>query len=94
MTCARCADLCQEVLIRTPGELEKAVRVAGANVDDGTIIEINSAKSPTPLSELRSLGPRPDFINADFRCVTCGEIFQLRCETYHGQGGHWSYASR
>ena len=91
MTCARCADLCQEVPIRTPGELEKAVRVAGANLDDGAIIETSGGESSTPFAELRSAGPRPDFIETDFKCVECGERFHLRCETYHGQGGRWSY---
>jgi hypothetical protein len=36
MSCARCEDLCRQVPIRTPGELEKVALVAKANLDDGT----------------------------------------------------------
>jgi hypothetical protein len=91
MSCSLC-DLCQKVPIRTPGELRKVVRVARANLEDGTIVEIASEES-TPLSALRPEGPLPDIIRPNFRCRECGQMFLLRCETYHGSGGSWSYTS-
>lgn len=91
--CSRCDDLCQTVPILTPGELQKVVRVATANLDDGTIVEITSGEEGTPLSTWIAAGPRPDVIKSDFKCSECGELFHLRCETYHGSGGYWSYAS-
>jgi predicted RNA-binding Zn-ribbon protein involved in translation (DUF1610 family) len=94
MSCARCDDLCQEVPIRTPGELEKVVRVARASLEDGTIAEITSGEESTLLSTLTHEGPLPDIIRSEFRCRECGEVFLLRCETYHGSGGSWSHTSR
>ena len=93
MSCARCGDLCQEVPIRTPGELEKVVRVARVNLEDGTIVEITSGTEPAQLSTLTRNGPLPDIIRTEFRCIACGEVFLLRCEAYHGHGGSWSLPS-
>jgi hypothetical protein len=100
MSCSHCVDLCQEVLIRRPGELERVVRVVAANLQDGTLAEIRgetpSAEviESTSFAALIASGPRPDMINADFRCAYCGELFRLRCETYHGSGGRWSFEGR
>jgi predicted RNA-binding Zn-ribbon protein involved in translation (DUF1610 family) len=93
MSCASCDDLCQRVAIRTPGQLEKVVRVARANIEDGTIVEIANGEESTPLSTLTRDGTLPDIIRTEFRCAECGEVFLLRCETYHGSGGSWSAAS-
>src|SRR5689334_477891 len=93
MSCARCEDLRQEVPIRTPGELEKVVRVARANLKDGTIVEIANGGQSVLLSTLTRNGPLPDIIQTDFRCTRCGEVFRLRCECYHGKGGSWTHTS-
>ena len=99
MSCSHCADLCQELLIQTPGELEKMVRVVGVNLQDGTLAEISGATrsteviEPTLFADLIASEPWPDMIKADFRCANCGELFHLRCETYHGSGGRWSSES-
>jgi len=76
------------VAIRTPGELQKVIRVVKDNLDDGTIVE--TAGASTPLSMLTQGSPRPDFIQSHFNCSGCGEEFRLSCETYHGGGGSWS----
>src|SRR5689334_23967995 len=93
MSCPRCDDLCQEVPIRTPSELEKVVRLARANLEDGTIVEITSGEEPTLLSFSMRNGLLPDIIQCEFRCIECGEVFFLRCESYHGSGASWSYTS-
>jgi hypothetical protein len=97
MTCAHCTDLCQEFAIRTPAELDKVIRVIRENLKDKTLLEItqpasrNDAIEPTPFEEI--VGARPDMIKCDFKCTTCGERFHLRCETYHGSGGGWSFGA-
>jgi hypothetical protein len=91
MSCPRCDDLCQEVPIRGPRELEKVVRVARANLEDGTIVEITSGEESTPLSTWTSNGPLPDIMRTEFRCIACGEVFLLRRDTYHGRAGSWSH---
>lgn len=90
MSCSRCADLCQEVPIRTPGELDKVIRVARANLADDTIVEVRSATRSARFVDLAVGVPLPDIISTDFKCTECGEVFHLRCETYRGQGGNWS----
>ena len=76
-----------------PGELEKVVRVASVNLEDGTIVEITSGTEPAQLSTLTRNGPLPDIIRTEFSCMACGEVFLLRCEAYHGRGGSWSLPS-
>jgi hypothetical protein len=29
-----------------------------------------------------------------FRCTSCGQLFSLSAETYHGSGGHWQPVAR
>lgn len=95
--CRSCVELRTEWAIRSPGELEKALRVVSGNLADGTLIESpvgptrNDVIEPTPFANLIGASTRPDFIKCDFECTECGEQFHLRCETYHDSGGGWSY---
>lgn len=91
MSCTKCDVLCQEVKIRTPGELERAVRIAKSALDAGTVVDVSSGVMATPMTDLLQQG-WPDIVSADFRCTACGELFHLSCETYHGSGGNWTYA--
>ncbi len=91
MTCTKCSDLCQEIRIRTPSELDRIVHIAKSSLDDGTIVDTSSAFLATPMTDLLKPG-WPDIVSADFRCTECGENFHLSCETYHGSGGSWSHA--
>ena len=84
--CERCGDLHVEWAIRTPGELEKAIRVIGGHVDGGDLEEVSVRPG---LHALREDGPRPDHIDLFFRCTGCGSRFSLSVETYHGRGGSW-----
>jgi hypothetical protein len=95
MTCNRCSDLCVTYPIRSPRELDKALAIANANLQDATIEEV-MLPSGTPILEPRvsfaSLAAgtdRPDLVNYRFRCTSCGEAFALVAETYHGSGGSW-----
>lgn len=89
--CEKCSDLQNRFDIRTPGELTKAIRVARANLADGTLQEIAlPANSPSvAFSEQPDVGPWPDNVEHYFRCVTCGSGFRLSADTYHGAGGSW-----
>ena len=91
--CPACEGLQVEVAIRSPSELAKAIRVAKANVADGTL-EVEAASGATvaaqqPFAELPADGPWGDLIAYAFRCVKCGARFVLSAETYHGSGGFW-----
>ncbi len=82
----------RNVPIRTLGDLGKVIRVADANVKDGTIVETGNDLNATSFAVLTMQVSRPDFVSVDFKCTKCGSVFHLRCETYHGRGGTWSPA--
>ena len=94
--CERCSALRQRFAIRTPGELRQAIRVARDNLADGTIVEVPST-SPIfrePFSTVTESGPWDDVIGYGFRCTSCGQLFSLSAETYHGSGGEWRPVTR
>lgn len=92
--CAECVDLRLEFQIRTPADLSKAIRIAKANLSDGTLEELLPATQwvwdQPPLGSLSVEGPWPDVISYTLRCRACRQRFNLSAETYHGCGGSWS----
>jgi hypothetical protein len=98
MPCDRCASLCVEYRIKLPVELRRAIAIAHENIADGTIEEIPSASSATlgdaPFSNVKTDGPWDDVVHHRFRCRSCGELFELSAETFHGSGGAWRAEDR
>lgn len=91
MPCANCHDLCIRVRIRSPQDLERAIRIASKNVEDGTVVEIEkpNPQGAVPFSSLAKGGQWDDLVSFRFKCPNCGEEFSLSAETYHGSGGYW-----
>lgn len=93
MTCPRCADLCLVFPIRSPAELQQALTVAGDNLCDGAIEEIALEagwfEAIIPFRNLLEGAAVGDYVAYRFRCTSCGEVFALTAETYHGYGGSW-----
>jgi hypothetical protein len=82
----------QEIEVHRPNDLEMALRVARANLRDGTLVPEPIAGSilpPVAIEKLNAAGPWPDVIESAFRCSQCGQRFRLGVETYHGAGGRW-----
>jgi hypothetical protein len=94
--CERCSTLRQRFEIRVPADLSKAIRVARDNVADGTIVEVPSPLPGInkPFSSILADGPWDDSMAYEFRCTTCGQLFSLSADTYHGSGGEWRPVSR
>lgn len=92
MTCPSCEPLNVEWPIRSPGELAKALRVARANLEDGTLVELEEPEALVVQSvrDVPEDGPWPDVVQCRFGCAACGARFELSAETYHGAGGRWS----
>jgi hypothetical protein len=89
--CERCGSLRQRFEIRSPGDLAQAIRVTRDHVADGTLVEVPS-RSPVfcePFSAVIPEGPWEDVVGYGFRCTSCGQLFSLSAETYHGSGGEW-----
>jgi len=98
--CEKCVDLCLKIEIRFPAELSQAIRLAGANLADGTIVESSYWPegeikfSQAPFSEQPEKGPWDDVFQYYFECPACGQLFRLTADTYHGGGGSWKPVSR
>ena len=92
MSCARCQELRSRVDIRRPSDLTRVIQVVQANLNDGTLDEIENVNPLTgaPFLTLEPRGPWNDILSYDFRCRSCGAAFHLAVETYHGSGGAWA----
>lgn len=99
--CEHCSEVNQEFRIRSPIDLEKAIRVVADNLSDGTIREsdywpkgvLNCCDSG-PFSELANGKSLGDFVDYYFECPECGQLYHLTAETYHGSGGSWCATER
>jgi hypothetical protein len=94
MACEKCADLCLEYEIRSPADLRKAFAVARDNIADNTIQLASGSGSYWSFAKaIAEKGPWPDdTLFCQFACRSCGELFNLSADTYHG-GGQWRQAS-
>jgi len=93
MSCSRCQDLCVTYRIRTPGELTKALSIVTENLADNTLEEIKSRDSSferyVPFDSVATGSAGIDLLAYRFRCTSCGQVFTLLAEAYHGSGGAW-----
>lgn len=87
--CSSCQDLNTEFRIRRPSDLQKAIAVARDNLADGTLSDVAADANSKPFDELVSSGKWDDILLYHFQCSTCGQMFELSAETYHGAGGWW-----
>lgn len=96
MSCEKCKDLCVRFAIRQPHELRRAIQIAKQNLDDGTITEVPNSNpiSQVTFAALAKGEQWDDIIGYRFRCSSCGELFSLHAETYHGRGGYWEPENR
>ena len=91
MSCEKCEDLCVRFAIHAPYQLRQAIRIAKQNLDDLTLSEIEESpfSMQASFSQVADGGPWDDVVGYRFRCTSCGEMFSLHAETYHGSGGYW-----
>jgi hypothetical protein len=96
MSCKKCSDLCVRIPLHHPSDLRRAIQIANENVVDGTISDIsdNSALGGPSFSQVFAGEPWDDIVGYRFKCTTCGELFSLHAETYHGHGGFWEPENR
>jgi len=68
------------------------MQVAKENVADDTLCLLpkETGEWSTPFGDVSlDAGIRDDFVHYVFKCKSCGQIFKLYAETYHGRGGAW-----
>lgn len=90
--CKKCVDLKQVYEIKSLLDLQKAMKVIRANLDDKTLIDRSQAYPFEELEDCFKNGsPWPeDILEYFFECSACKQKFVLVCETYHGSGGKWT----
>ena len=91
MACPSCDNLCIRYAIRHPRDLHHAIEIAKQNINDGTLVEVqdSSPHSDVSFNVIASGGAWGDIVAYRFKCRSCGELFALHAETYHGSGGCW-----
>jgi hypothetical protein len=95
MGCRSCAPFETPLPIRGAAEFEGVVERVRQAVADGVLQydaydpDLAFAGQPSFLS-LDLGGPWPDVARYHFSCMSCGQLFRLAVETYHGTGGRWS----
>lgn len=93
--CGACDEYDTDIEIKSPSQLKRILSKIRIAVEDGKI-KYNNFESDRALIghesflELNIEGPLPDVIRYYFNCPSCGNVFGLMVETYHGQGGAWS----
>jgi hypothetical protein len=81
--------------IASPAALSNAIRIVRANLNDVTLRERGQVdENAMRFAALSEQGPWPDWISCGFECASCGELFELSAETYHGSGGTWRPVSQ
>ena len=82
--CTTCGSLMSEVEIKSPGQLQRVAESVAPYVRDGALEQ----QAGTGTLDEVAKGRWEDFVSARFRCTSCGRIYELVAETYHGAGGH------
>lgn len=85
MSCNNCSRIRKE--IRTPRELVEAITLIRKKVADKTIKYLGYGADGEPFSRFSNSRHWGDIISNYFACKSCGQVIQLRAETYHGSGG-------
>jgi len=75
--CDSCSQFSEDKKIRLPRELDDLIRRASKAVTGGTLEIIDGSLQ------------WDDDIVCKMKCTTCGQQFELNCNTYHGRGGQW-----
>jgi hypothetical protein len=87
MTCDSCLRLTSETPIRTPANLKQVIAKVAKAVNQGVVKYEGAGQSGDPFSSLAKGGPWSDIVSNYFSCISCGQLFHLHAETYHGSGG-------
>ncbi|HYE42534.1 MAG TPA: hypothetical protein VEA15_03995 [Caulobacteraceae bacterium] len=87
MTCYRCIAFADRRDIRSPDDLNLAIRHARKGLAKG-VLDIVPVDGGLPFEQAGD-GAWDDIVHYRFRCRGCGQAFLLGAETYHGGGGAW-----
>ncbi len=85
MSCGKCSRLVRE--IRNPQKLTESILLLRTNTEKGNLKYLGFGSYGQPFSQIANGKNWGDFVSNYFVCKLCGQVIQLRAETYHGSGG-------
>jgi hypothetical protein len=83
--CSKCNGFAERIALPSPAQYRDLARQLIQIVDEGTF---KLTYADCPLSDLFDPTWPGDTLSHDFRCTTCGRLFHLHANTYHG-GASW-----
>jgi hypothetical protein len=87
MSCDNCIRLTSGTPIKLPADLKRAIDKAAEAVKSGVLKYEGAGQFGDPFAPLARGGHWSDFVSNYFSCQSCGQLFHLHAETYHGSGG-------
>jgi len=87
MSCNQCIRLTSGTPIKLPSDLKRAIRKAAEALEIGVLQYEGAGQFGDPFSQIAKGGHWGDFVSNYFSCASCGQLFHLHAETYHGAGG-------
>ncbi|MES9980651.1 MAG: hypothetical protein ABW107_18115, partial [Candidatus Thiodiazotropha sp. 6PLUC5] len=87
MSCDRCIRLISGTPIKLPSDLKRVIKKVDEAVNNGVLKYAGAGQSGEPFEQLAKGGHWGDIVNNYFSCASCGQLFNLHAETYHGAGG-------
>jgi len=87
MSCDNCIRLISGTPIKSPTNLRQAINKAAEALRSGKLKYEGAGKWGDPFLYLAGGGHWGDFVSNYFSCSSCGQLFHLHAETYHGSGG-------
>lgn len=93
--CSRCDEYDVRIEIHGPAQLRRIVKKLQVAVEDRVLFVDADRSGEITVEQPEFLAltlteTLPDVIAYAFSCATCGQRFELECETYHGAGGRWA----
>jgi hypothetical protein len=87
MSCDSCVRLTSGTPIRLPKDLKQAISRASEALKNGILKYEGAGAVGEPFNKLAEGRHWGDFVSNYFSCISCGQLFHLHAETYHGAGG-------
>ncbi|MFZ3512617.1 hypothetical protein LC147_05975 [Vibrio harveyi] len=85
MSCEDCSDAARK--INDPKDLANAMCFLNERTEAKTLKYLGYGSWGEPFSQMVNRKGWNDLICNYFACRTCGQVFNLYAETYHGSGG-------
>lgn len=86
MSCKNCISLTNLKPIKSLVELKDNIAMCQHQITSGVLENKGTGYWGTAFSKLAE-GYIGDFVSNYFSCTSCGQLFHLHAETYHGKGG-------